>query len=112
MSLMSGALRTHEHASEAKTHGVRGDARALPHREAGLKPQDTCRHQSPSLPSGWSSGMGHMATSEPSRIGRRVWSRGTLDDTIALPCRVVGQVARGDARVLPHQEASLDPQDT
>jgi hypothetical protein len=68
MSLMSGALGTHEHASEAKTHGVRDDARALPHREAGLKPQDTCRHQSPSLPSG----MGHMATSEPSRIGRRV----------------------------------------
>jgi hypothetical protein len=38
MSLMLGALGTHEYASEAESHGARGDARALPHREAGMEP--------------------------------------------------------------------------
>jgi hypothetical protein len=41
MSLMSDALGMHEHASEAESHMARGDARALPHEEAGLEPQDT-----------------------------------------------------------------------
>jgi hypothetical protein len=41
MSLVSGALGMHGHASEAERHGTRGDARALPHREAGLEPWDT-----------------------------------------------------------------------
>jgi hypothetical protein len=36
MCLMSGALRTHWHASKAESHGTYGDTRALPHREAGL----------------------------------------------------------------------------
>jgi hypothetical protein len=52
MSLMSGALGTHRHALEAETHGARGDAKALPHREAGLEPWDTWRHGSHSLPGG------------------------------------------------------------
>jgi hypothetical protein len=38
MSLMSGALGTHEHASESKSHGAHGDAIAIPHREVGLEP--------------------------------------------------------------------------
>jgi hypothetical protein len=33
-------------------HRARGDTRALLHREAGLEPRDTWRHQSPSLPGG------------------------------------------------------------
>jgi hypothetical protein len=37
MSLMSGALGTYGHVSEAESHGAHGDARALPHREAGLE---------------------------------------------------------------------------
>jgi hypothetical protein len=41
MSLMSGALGTYGHASEAESHGARGDARALPHWEAGLEPWNT-----------------------------------------------------------------------
>jgi hypothetical protein len=36
MCLMPGALRTHEHASKAESHGTYGDTRALSHREAGL----------------------------------------------------------------------------
>jgi hypothetical protein len=50
MSLISGALGTHGHASEAESHGARGDAKALPHREAGLELWDTWLHRSPSLP--------------------------------------------------------------
>jgi hypothetical protein len=38
ISLMSGAFGTHEHASEAESHGARGDDKALPHREVGLEP--------------------------------------------------------------------------
>jgi hypothetical protein len=38
ISLMLGAFETHGHASEAESHGARGDDRALPHREVGLKP--------------------------------------------------------------------------
>jgi hypothetical protein len=41
ISLMSGALGMHKHASEAQSHRARGDARALPHREAGLEMWDT-----------------------------------------------------------------------
>jgi hypothetical protein len=41
MSLMSGALGMHGHASEAESHGACGDDRALLHREAGLELQDT-----------------------------------------------------------------------
>jgi hypothetical protein len=41
MSLMLGDLRTHGHASEVESHVARGNARALPHREVGLEPQDT-----------------------------------------------------------------------
>jgi hypothetical protein len=40
MSLMSGAMGMHGHASEAESHGARGDAGALSHREVGLEPQD------------------------------------------------------------------------
>jgi hypothetical protein len=40
MSLMSGALGTHGHVSEAESHGARGDAKALPYREAGLELRD------------------------------------------------------------------------
>jgi hypothetical protein len=40
MSLMSGAMGMHGHASEAESHGACGDAGALSHREAGLEPQD------------------------------------------------------------------------
>jgi hypothetical protein len=40
--------------------------------------------------------MWHVATSEPSRVGRRVWHRG----------------ARGDAGALPCWEADLEPWDT
>jgi hypothetical protein len=36
-SLMSSALGMRRLASEAKSHGARGDARILPHREAGLE---------------------------------------------------------------------------
>jgi hypothetical protein len=72
MSVMSGVLGMHGHASEAESHGARGDTRALPHREVGLEPQDTWRHRNPSLLSGGPGGTGHMATLEPSRTGRRV----------------------------------------
>jgi hypothetical protein len=41
MNLMLGALGTHGHASEAKSHGARSDARALPHQEVSLEPHDT-----------------------------------------------------------------------
>jgi hypothetical protein len=41
MSLMSGAIRTHGHTSEAERHGAHDDARALLHREVGLEPQGT-----------------------------------------------------------------------
>jgi hypothetical protein len=41
MSLMSCALGMHGHASEAESHGACGEARALPHREKSLEPQDT-----------------------------------------------------------------------
>jgi hypothetical protein len=41
MSLMSGASGTHGYASEAESHGLRGDDRALPHQEAGLEQRDT-----------------------------------------------------------------------
>jgi hypothetical protein len=66
MSLLSGILGTHGHASEtggpgqvsrpaeyspfpcgpwdAESHVAHGDARALPCREAGLEPWDTWRH--------------------------------------------------------------------
>jgi hypothetical protein len=40
MSLMSNALGTHEHVSEAEGHRVCGGSRALPHRKAGLDPLD------------------------------------------------------------------------
>jgi hypothetical protein len=40
MSLMSGALGMHRHASEAEGHRARGGSRALPHQEAGPEPQD------------------------------------------------------------------------
>jgi hypothetical protein len=53
----------------------------------------------------------HVATPEPSRIGRWVWSCGTHCDTVALPYRVVSLVARDDVRALPHREADLMPWD-
>jgi hypothetical protein len=59
MSLMSGTLGMLGHASEAEGHRARGGARALPHREGGLKPQDTWRYRSPSL-SGGSPGASNM----------------------------------------------------
>jgi hypothetical protein len=37
MSVMSGVLGMHGHASDAESHGARGDTRALPHREVGLE---------------------------------------------------------------------------
>jgi hypothetical protein len=37
MSLTSGALETHGHASEGESHETRGDAGALPHWEVGLE---------------------------------------------------------------------------
>jgi hypothetical protein len=69
ISLMSGALGMHGHASEAESHGAPGDARALPHQEAGLEPG---RHRSPSLSGGGPGAMRHVATPEPSHTGRRV----------------------------------------
>jgi hypothetical protein len=112
MSLTSGTLGTHGHTSEAESHETRGDARALLHWEAGLQPQDTWRHQSSSLSGGGPDGTEHMATLEPSHIRRQVWSRGTCDDTGALPCWAAGRVTRGDARALPHWEVGLEPQET
>jgi hypothetical protein len=41
MSLMSGALGMHGHASEAESHVAHGDVRALSHREVGIEPHDT-----------------------------------------------------------------------
>jgi hypothetical protein len=38
--LMLDALGMHEHTSEAESQMACGDTRALPHREAGLEPQD------------------------------------------------------------------------
>jgi hypothetical protein len=112
MSLMSGALGTHGHASELESHGACGDARTLSHWEAGQEPQDTWRHRSPFLLGGGPGGIGHVATLEPSYTGRRVWSHGTHGDIRVLPCRVAGPVARSDARALPHREAGLEPQNT
>jgi hypothetical protein len=77
---------------------ARGDARALPHWETGLEPQDTWRHRSPFLPGGGPGATGHVATPESSRIGRRTWSHKTRRDTRALPCRVAGPVPRGTWR--------------
>jgi hypothetical protein len=51
-------------------------------------------------------------TPEPSRMGRRVLSHRTCGDTGVLPCRVVGPVAHGDVRALPHREVCLEPRDT
>jgi hypothetical protein len=107
VSLMSSTLGMHGHASEAESHGACGDARALPHWETGLEPQDTWPHWIPSLLGGGPRGMGYMVMPEPSRTERWVWSRGTCGDTGALPCRVAGSVARGDTRALPHRETGL-----
>jgi hypothetical protein len=63
------------------------------------------------FPVGWQSRW-HVATPEPSHIGRRVWSHETRGSTGALLCWVAGLVARGDARALPHREAGLEPRDT
>jgi hypothetical protein len=41
MSLMSSIMGMHGHALEAEGHRALGGSRALPHREAGLEPQDT-----------------------------------------------------------------------
>jgi hypothetical protein len=41
MSLMSGTLGMHRHASEAEGHRARGSSKALLHRKVGLEPQDT-----------------------------------------------------------------------
>jgi hypothetical protein len=72
MSLMSGALGMHEHASEAKSHEAHDDARALPHWEASLEPQDMWRHRSAFLSGGRPGGMGHVATPELFHTGRWV----------------------------------------
>jgi hypothetical protein len=98
MSLMSGALETHGHTSKVESQVARGDVRALPHWETGLEPQDTWRHRSPFLPGGGPGATGHVATPEPSRIGRRTWSHRTRRDTRAPPCRVAGPVPRGTWR--------------
>jgi hypothetical protein len=39
------------------------------------------------FPTGWQARC-HVATPEPSRTGRRVWSRGTHGNAGALPCQV------------------------
>jgi hypothetical protein len=67
MSLMLGALGTHEHASGAEGHRTRGTFKALPYREVGLEPQDTWQYRSPA--GRWSWCLGHVVTSEPSRAG-------------------------------------------
>jgi hypothetical protein len=54
------------------SRGTRGGIRVLPHREAGLVPQDTWRCQSPLKPGGG------------------VWRRGARGDTGVVPCREVG----------------------
>jgi hypothetical protein len=117
MSLMSGALGTHEHAPEAEG------------------PQGTWWFQSPSTPGGGSGATGHVALSESYRavvlvprthgdarafLHRRLaWSRETRGDSGALPCRVAepelsgigsgcGAVrTRGDTGALSYRVQSL-----
>jgi hypothetical protein len=60
---------------------ARGDARALPYREAGLEPRDTCRHRSPSMSNGVLSVMGHMAMPKLSDTGSGPGAAGTRGDT-------------------------------
>jgi hypothetical protein len=56
--------------------------------------------------------MGHVVTPEPTHTGRRVWSCMTHDNTGALPYRMVGPAAYGNAGALPHWEAGLESWDT
>jgi hypothetical protein len=51
----------------AESHWASGGSGALPHQEAGLEPQDTCRYRSPA--ERWSWCLGHVATPEPSCAG-------------------------------------------
>jgi hypothetical protein len=95
MSLMSGALGMHGHASEAESHRARGDDRALLHREAGLETQDTWRHRSPSLLGGGPGATGHMATLEPFPVWW--WAR--------------WHRAHVDVKALPYREMGLEPRD-
>jgi hypothetical protein len=67
MSLMSGALGMHGHASEDEGHWTCGSSRALTHREVGLEPQDMWQYRSPA--GRWSWCLGHMAMPEPSHTG-------------------------------------------
>jgi hypothetical protein len=67
MNLMSDVLGMHGHASKAEGHRAHGGSKALPHREAGLEPQNTWRYRSPARR--WSWCLGHVATSKPSCAG-------------------------------------------
>jgi hypothetical protein len=99
MSLMPGALGMHRHASKAERHAARGDVRALVHREAGLKPWDTWRFQSPCLPGGGPGATGHGMTSESSRTeggSRAVRTRG---DTGAIRCPASGPEPQGHVMI-------------
>jgi hypothetical protein len=51
----------------AESHWARGGSGALPHHEAGLEPQDTCRYLSPA--GRWSWCLGHTVTPEPPCAG-------------------------------------------
>jgi hypothetical protein len=81
MSLMSNALGTHEHVSEAEGHRVCGGSRALPHRKAGLDPLYMWQYRSPI---GMIMGPQTCGDVRSFLRRRRVWSRETRGDSRAL----------------------------
>jgi hypothetical protein len=70
---------------QARWHRAHGDARALPHWEAGLELWDTWRHRSPSLSGGVPGATGHVAIPEPSGTWSRFGAAGTRGYIGALP---------------------------
>jgi hypothetical protein len=73
---------------------TRGDAKALPHQEAGLESWDTWQHWSPPLLGGGPDAMRHATIPEPSRTRRQVRNRGTRGDTGACPHREAGPMSQ------------------
>jgi hypothetical protein len=78
------------HREAVWNRGTHGDTRALPCSEAGLVPWDTWRRYSPPALGGRSGTAGHVATPEPSLVGRRAQCHGARGDAGALPCRMWG----------------------
>jgi hypothetical protein len=112
MSLMSNALGTHEHVSEAEGHRVCGGSRALPHRKAGLDPLYMWQYRSPI--GRWSWGLRHVVTWDPSCAGDESGAARHVATPEPSPSgwRARCHGARDDARTLWHHEWVWSCRDT